>query len=565
MDYGILDFVTLIGALGFFIYGMKVMSEGIQKLAGNKMRDILSAMTSNRFFGILTGVLITALVQSSSATTVMTVSFVNAGLLSLTESIGVILGANIGTTFTSWLVTYFGFKVKISSIALPIIAVGLPMMFSSRSSLRSTSELLIGFALLFMGLDHLKAAVPNLQENPEILSFLQSYTDLGIASTLLFVVIGTILTVVVQSSSAAMALTLVMCNEGWIPFDLAVGIVLGENIGTTITANLAAIVANVHAKRAARAHFIVNIFGVVWMLIAMPFVLETIDYVMVNTPYFGGVSPYESSGQILIALSLFHTSFNVINVLVLVWFVKPIEKLVVKMVSSKSKDDVLHSLEYINTGVMGTPELSLLQARKEVAKFGTLTHKMFHYFDELFQAKEPKKIKKKISKVEKYEEITDRIEIEIADYLLKVSGGELTESSSLRIRSMLSVINDLERIGDTLYQLSKLFEKKVNERIWFTPEQRENIGDMLQQIDTMFISTIDLLSNDYQEANIDTIVAQHKGIIDTKIALRKMHLRSIENADYNVKSGLIFADLYTNCEKISDHLLNIAEAVKGKV
>tara|TARA_Y100000782_G_scaffold115587_1_gene160882 strand:+ start:5993 stop:7681 length:1689 start_codon:yes stop_codon:yes gene_type:complete len=562
MEYGIFDVITLIGALGFFIYGMKVMSEGIQKLAGDKMRDILSAMTSNRFFGILTGLLITALVQSSSATTVMTVSFVNAGLLSLVESIGVILGANIGTTFTSWLVTYLGFKIKISVITLPIIAVGFPLMFSQRSSLKSLAELLIGFALLFMGLEHLKDAVPNLHENPEILSFLANYTNYGVFSVLIFVAIGTILTIVVQSSSAAMALTLVMCNEGWIPFDMAVGIVLGENIGTTITANLAALIANVHAKRAARAHFIVNVFGVVWMLFALPLVLRTIDDTMVS---FGKDSPYDDPHQIPLALSIFHTAFNSINVLILVWFVKPIEKLVTKMVPSKGKFDDMYTLEYISTGVMGTPELALLEARKEVAKFGRLTHKMLGFFKELFIEKEPKKINKRLAKLQKYEDITDRIEIEIADYLLKVSAGELTDVSSLRIRSMLSTINDLERIGDVIYQMSKLIERKIEDRTWFTPEQRNNMTEMLGILDQMFEEMIKILDQDYSKANIDKLIELHKSIISSKAEMRKIHLMSVEKGDYNIRSGLIYADLYTDCEKIGDFILNIAEAIKGKV
>ena len=266
MDFSLIDTLTLLGALGFFIYGMKIMSEGIQKAAGNKLRQILSAMTKNRFFGVFTGFLITALVQSSSATTVMTVSFVNAGLLSLVESAGVMMGANIGTTITAWLISIFGFKVKIASIALPIIAIGLPMMFSKKSKTKAMAEFLIGFALLFMGLDALKHSVPDLRQNPEILAFLSGFTDMGILSTLMFIGIGTIITIVLQSSSAAMALTLVMCNNGWIPFETAAAMVLGENIGTTITAELASLVGNVHAKRSARIHSMFNIIGVTWMI-----------------------------------------------------------------------------------------------------------------------------------------------------------------------------------------------------------------------------------------------------------------------------------------------------------
>jgi len=300
MKFEVLEILNLIGALGFFIYGMKVMSEGIQKVAGSKMRSILSSMTSNRVKGVFTGFAITSLVQSSSATTVLVVSFVNAGLLSLTESIGVIMGANIGTTITAWLISIVGFKVKIATYALPIIALGFPLMFFNKEKLRSWGEVIVGFALLFLGLAYLKDSVPDLKSNPEILEVLSRYTDLGFLSTLIFVGIGTLVTLIVQSSSAAMALTLVMANNGWIPFELAAAMVLGENIGTTVTANLAALIANVHAKRAALAHFIFNIFGVIWIIILLNPALRFIDYYIVSS---GGSSPYSTATSIPIALS----------------------------------------------------------------------------------------------------------------------------------------------------------------------------------------------------------------------------------------------------------------------
>ncbi|MBT6169760.1 MAG: Na/Pi cotransporter family protein, partial [Flavobacteriaceae bacterium] len=378
MKFGIIEFLTLIGALGFFIYGMKVMSDGIQKVAGSKMRSILSKMTSNRFLGITTGFILTALLQSSSATTVMIVSFVNAGLLSLVESIGVIMGANIGTTITAWLISLLGFKVKISSVALPIIAIGFPMMFSSKSNIKAWAEILIGFALLFMGLDALKGSVPNLKENAEFLSFLSNYANMGILSTLIFIGVGTILTLVVQSSSAAMALTLVMCYEGYIPFELAAAMVLGENIGTTITANLAALVGNVHAKRAARAHFIFNIFGVIWMIFALQFFIRVIDsYMMSNMD----LSPLNSVGESIsvpIGLSIFHTTFNVLNVIFLVWFVPLISRTVIRMQPSKGEIDEEFHLEHIGGGLMQTAELSVLEAKKEVIKFGEITTRLFN-------------------------------------------------------------------------------------------------------------------------------------------------------------------------------------------
>ncbi|MBN4062394.1 Na/Pi cotransporter family protein, partial [Bacteroidales bacterium AH-315-I05] len=552
----------LIGALGFFIYGMKVMSEGIQKVAGQKMRQILAAMTSNRFFGVFTGFLITCLLQSSSATTVMTVSFVNAGLLSLTQSIGVIMGANIGTTITGWLISIFGFKVKIAAIALPIIAVAVPMMFSSRSSFKSWAEFLIGFALLFLGLNELKNSVPDLKNNPEVLAFLSGYADMGMLSLLMFVGIGTLLTVIVQSSSAAMALTLVMCNEGWVPFDIAAGMILGENIGTTITANLAALVANVHAKRAARAHLIFNIFGVVWMLFSFRWFINGIDSYMTSTH---GISPMEDAEAVPIALSLFHTTFNILNVLLLVWFVKPIEKAVIKMVPSKGDVDEQFHLDYISTGMMGTPELSLLEAKKEVEKFGRIDKKMLGFVKQLLQTTEKKEANQLFIRIKKYEDITDRMEVEIADYLLKVSEQELSKNASLRVRSYLSIIADLERTGDILYQMSKNIERKLDEKTWFTPEQRNNLLDMFSLLEKAFDTMLENLNSDFDQVSIEKANLLEAEINKRRNELRKQHFMSMEKGDYNIKSGLIYTDLFSSCEKVGDQVINVTEAVCGEI
>ncbi|RZW45893.1 MAG: Na/Pi cotransporter family protein, partial [Flavobacteriaceae bacterium] len=333
MQYGLYDILQLLGALGLFLFGMKVMSDALLKLAGNKMRSILARMTSNRIFGISTGFLITSVIQSSSATTLMVVSFSNASLLTLTEAISVIMGANIGTTITAWLITILGFKVSMSAIALPLVGFGFTFTFTKKENLKDIGEFIIGFAVLFIGIQFLKDAMPNINENPEILQFLKQYTNLGFWSVLLFLMIGTILTVVIQSSSATMALTLIMTAEGWIPFELAAAMVLGENIGTTITANLAAIVANYHAKRTARAHLIFNLLGVLWVLIVFyPF----LKLVSLLAEYFGSESPYVSAAAIPVAISLFHTTFNILNTFLLVWFVKPIAKLVEKIVPEVS-------------------------------------------------------------------------------------------------------------------------------------------------------------------------------------------------------------------------------------
>ncbi|HCT53256.1 MAG TPA: Na/Pi cotransporter [Balneola sp.] len=561
MEFGLLGFLNLMGSLGFFIYGMKVMSEGIQKVAGTKMRQILRSMTSNRFKGVLTGFALTALVQSSSATTVLVVSFVNAGLLALVESIGVIMGANIGTTITAWLISIIGFKVKISSYALPIIAIGFPLLFMSKSKTKSWAEVLIGFALLFIGLSYLKESVPDLKANPEILEFLSQYTDLGFLSTLLFVGIGTVLTVTVQSSSAAMALTLVMANNGWIPFDLAAAMVLGENIGTTITANLAALVANIHAKRAAAAHFIFNVFGVIWIIIMMPFFLDFIDAYMTSNY---DASPFNDPESIPIALSIFHTAFNIINTLLLLGFVGFIAKTVIRMIPSKGEDDEEFHLEYIGTGMMQTAELSLEEATKETAKFGEITARMSEFLRELVETDKPKRQKKLLKKIKKYEEITDRIDDELASYLMKVSEGSLSDESTRKVSHLLNISNNLETIGDIFYQMSRDLEKFFEGDIIFNSEQKGGVLSILDEIDKAFEIMNTNLNEDYDKVAIEPAYEQENKINKQKKTLQKKHTKRIETKMYNINSDSVYKDLFFACEKIGDHIINVSEAVTGQ-
>ncbi len=561
MTYNFFDALTLLGALGFFIYGMKVMSEGIQKVAGSKMRQILGAMTSNRFKGVFTGFLLTALVQSSSATTVMVVSFVNAGLLNLTESIGVIMGANIGTTVTAWIISLIGLEVNISTYALPIIAIGAPLLFASKSKPRAWGEVLIGFALLFMGLSSLKEAVPDLRSNPEILEFLQYYANMGYLSIFLFVAIGTIVTLIVQSSSAAMAITLVMAHQGWIPFELAAAMVLGENIGTTITANLAALIANVHAKRAARAHFIFNISGVIWMLILfLPFI-NGIDSYMKSTI---DSSPLTEATAIPIGLSIFHTLFNIINTAVMIWFVPQIAKLVTKMVPSKGDDEEFH-LEFIGVNIMPTPEISILEARKEIAKFAKITTKMSDFTRVLISKKQHKSRKKMMDKIKRYEEITDRMEVEIATFLVKVAEGNISERSSFRIRALLSNINDMERIGDIFYQISLTIERQLDSDHWFSDEQISNLlkiyGLLDEALDIMRLN----LNSDYSKVTITDALSKEREINATRNELRRDYLKKVEKGEYHVKDALHYIELVGACEKVGDHVINVSEGITGQI
>ena len=556
--------LELVGALGFFIYGMKEMSDGIQKVAGSKMREILRVMTSNRFLGVFTGFLVTALVQSSSASTVMVVSFVNAGLLSLVESIGVIMGANIGTTITAWLISILGFKVKISALALPIIAIGFPMMFSSRTVFKSWAQVLIGFALLFMGLDALKHAVPDLKSNPEILAFLSNYADMGYFSTLIFIAVGTILTLVVQSSSAAMALTLVMCFEGWIPFELAAAMVLGENIGTTITANLAALVGNVHAKRAAGAHFVFNIFGVIWMFIAFPFFLQGIGYYM-NT--YMGMHPFAADAlydpeHIPIALSIFHSSFNILNVVLLIGLVPFIARTVERLIKSKG-DDEDFTLEFIGRGLVQTPEISLAEAENEIYKFGKLNIKGVQKISDLIEETEAKKQKKLLEKIKEYEDHTDLIELKVAEFLMELSRNPLSTESSRKVQSYLSVVNHMESIGDIYYQMSKSIERKIDKKIWFEESHREALREMKSLVDKSMELMMGNLKLAPTEISLDEAIEVESLINSNRDKFRSKNFKNIEKDKVSLDAGLIYMDLISGYEKIADNVIHISQALRG--
>ncbi|MBT3646907.1 MAG: Na/Pi cotransporter family protein [Flavobacteriales bacterium] len=563
MNFSLFDALVLLGSLGFFIYGMKVMSEGIQKAAGQRLRQILGAMTKNRFFGVLTGFFITSLVQSSSATTVMTVSFVNAGLLTLVQSAGVMMGANIGTTITAWIVSYFGFKFNIVAVSLPIIAAGLPMMLLGRPKMRSWGEFLVGFALLFMGLDALKHSVPDLKDNPEILGFLTQFADGGLLTSILFVFIGALVTIIVQSSSAAMALTLVMCHNGWIPFPVAAAMVLGENIGTTITAELASLVGNVHAKRSARIHSMFNIIGVTWMVLLLPFALDMISWF--SESIMGNSSPYENSESIPFALSYFHTFFNLTNVLLLIWFVPHLVKVAIKSVPSKGDDDEESHLNFIGAGLMGTSELSILEAQKEVHKFGEISIRHIGMVKDLLTEKDKKKRKKLTKRIRKYEEISDRIEVEITEYLTKVASGRLSDKSSSLVRTMLSIINDLERVGDICYQMSIGIGRKHENKIWFTTEQRQQLLELFDLVEFAMNKMNENLEEEYDKIDLQDALKNEDAINIKRDEIRKDHFQRLENGEYDYQNGMIYNDLFSSMEKVGDHVINVNEAIAGKV
>lgn len=565
------EIFKLVGALGLFIYGMMVMSDGIQKLAGNRMRSILGSITSNRFKGIFTGFLTTTLIQSSSATTVMIVSFVNAGLLTLRQAIGVIMGANIGTTMTAWLLVLFGFsKFSLGNYVFPILAIGVPLLFVKRDNFKNLGEFLVGFGLLFLGLGGMKDAVDglNLGQNDSFLAMVSFLKEQGYLGILMLVGVGTILTVIVQSSSAAMALTLSLCGSSvGLPFEMAAAIVLGENIGTTITANLASLVGNVHAKRAARAHFIFNIFGVIWMLAVFFLFTKAIGSLMSHTQWgspftVGGIEPSEDS--IRYSLSAFHTAFNIINTLVLVWFVSLIERTVIKLTPSKGDDDEIYKLEYIGSGLMNTPELSVLEAKKEVVKFTEVLLKMHHRVVKLINTTKKKEQTSLVEKINYYEEITDRMHLEINNFLTKLSNNEVTDKTSEQIRGLLSAVNDLESIGDIYYSMTLQLEKKSMDNVWFDQKQRDNINGYFEQLEEAYQEMIKNLEADSSKLDITKAAELEKGINNTRNKLRKKHLKSIEKQEYNYRSGLIYNSLFSGVEKIGDFIINVSESVAGK-
>jgi phosphate:Na+ symporter len=579
MKFSFLDLLEIIGSLGFFIYGMKVMSEGLQKAAGEKLRYILGSMTKNRYLGVLSGFLITALVQSSSATTVMTVSFVNAGLLSLVQSAGIMMGANIGTTITAWLVSTFGFKVSIAKIALPIIAFAFPLMFMNYKKSKYWGEFLIGFALLFMGLGFLKASVPDIKSNPELLVFLQSFTHWGYGSYLLFIGIGTLLTIIVQSSSASMTITLVLVAKGWITFDIAAAMVLGENIGTTITAELASVIGNVYAKRSARIHSLFNIIGVTWMLLIFPLFIKLVSWTTMQMGLDAPTTIYTANElanldptalenreeSVTFGLSIFHTLFNLTNVMALIGFAPWLVKIATKTVKSKSEEDEEFRLEYINTGAIKTPELALMEVKSELVVFSEVTQKMVELIGNMYTETKRSKIEKILKKIKKKEDNTDRLEIEIADYLSKVTEIELSSSESLRVRSMLSIVHDLERVGDILFQVGIELDKKSEQGNWFTPEQRDGLMAMTLKVGESITIMQTNLNSMWDKVDITAAVNKENEINAMKKKLRKTHLTSIENRDYNIKSGLIYSNLYTLLERAADHVMNVNEAIKGQV
>jgi len=604
MNYSILDFLGLLGAVGLFLYGMKVMSEGLQKAAGDRLRNILSAMTRNRFTGTITGFFITALIQSSSASTVMVVSFVNAGLMTLAQSMAVIMGANVGTTATAWIIALFGFKVDISAFALPLIGLAVPLLFSKQGRTKSIGEFTIGFAFLFMGLDMISKYVPDLQNNPEMFNFLQHYTSMGFGSVLIFTLVGMVLTIIIQSSSATFAITLIMCSKGWVTFDLACALVLGSNIGTTITPLLASMSGNVAAKRTAMGHLLFNLLGTVWTLaVFFPFIdlnswiteeigqgNPTALYTYVNDLQANNPDIYNQvlsgslptdSGDILrhrtiisqmqvsvsFGLSIFHTVFNLINLSIMIWLTGVYVKIVEWLVPARHHGDDEFQLKFISAGILSASELNISQAEKEMHVFAERVGRMLPMARDLVHTKAGSDdFNKNYSRLEKYEEISDRMELEIANYLNRCSEGRLSNESKRRIGAMLGIDSEIESIADSLLGVGKILLRKQQSNVHFNEEIYKNIDLMFSYVDNAMTAMLKVLS-DMEKVDEHDIISSYnreREINNLRNQLRTANVENINNGHYEYQSGIYYMDIVSTLEKTGDYIINVIDTIRDE-
>ena len=567
----ILQVFTLLGALGMFLYGMNLMSSGLQKAAGDKLRGFLSAMTSNPLKGVMTGLGITTIIQSSSATTVMVVSFVNAGLLTLTQAIGVIMGANIGTTVTAWMVSWLGFKADISILAVPLMLFGFLFSNSKKDKRKNIGELIVGFCLLFLGLSFMKNAVPDLRQTPEVLEFVTAWAAHGFGSVLLFLLFGTILTLVLQSSSATMAITLIMLSMGWIPFEMACAMVLGENIGTTITANIAASIGNTQAKRAAMSHTIFNVFGVIWALILFKPFLRLVGSIIENlfglpnptAENFAVADPASAeSTAVLYGLSMLHTLFNVINALLMIWFTGWIAKAVSWIIPTpENQEKEVFKLKYISAGPLATPELSVEQAFDEIIHFAQISKNGAAYAQEAVNVSTTDKFETLREKLVKYEEISDRIEYEIAAFLNGVSAGEISESTSIKIKAMYKIIGELESLGDSGETISRILSRKNIHKKEFDAEAIKNLNIMADAVTVAYDVMIANLNAAHKGelVNITNAYNAEDRINTLRNNFRDAVIEDIDNGNKNYQTSVYYMDIMNEYERMGDFMINISQ------
>lgn len=552
-------FLKIIGSLALLIYGMKVMSEALQKMAGSQLRHILGAMTTNRFTGMLTGTFITCAVQSSSATTVMTVSFVNAGLLTLAQAISVIMGANIGTTLTAWIMS-LGFSVNLIDFVFPAFIVGLVLIYTRRH--RYIGDFLFGIAFMFFSLVLLSQAGNELQldNNPELVEFFKSFDTGSYLTIIAFLLIGTVITCIVQSSAAVMAITILLCSTGVLPIYLGIALVMGENIGTTVTANLAALGANTQARRAALAHLMFNVFGVIWVLVFFyPFVnmvCSIVDY----DPTAGNAAPQKLS----IVLAMFHTMFNVCNTFILIWFIPQMEKVVCKMIKPSRRDeDEDFRLRFISSGIMQTPELSVLEARKEITSFAERIQRMFSMVRDLLETNNDADFAKLFARIEKYETISDNMEIEIAKYLDNVSNAHLSDETKGKIRAMLREISEIESIGDSCYNIARTINRKIKGKEDFTEEQYQHLHQMFSLTNDSLTQMNVIVSGRKDNLDVNRSFNIENEINNYRTQLKSQNINDVNDHKYTYAIGTMYMDIISECEKLADYVVNVVEVRMG--
>ncbi len=558
-DYAII-FMKIMGSLALLIYGMKVMSEALQKMAGSQLRHILGAMTTNRFTGMLTGTFITCAVQSSSATTVMTVSFVNAGLLTLAQAISVIMGANIGTTLTAWIMS-LGFNVDLTLVIFPAFFIGIILIYNKKR--RYIGDFLFGIAFLFFALVLLSSGGKDLdlEHNPDAIKFFSSFDTSSHLTIIVFLLIGTVITCIVQSSAAVMAITILLCSTGVLPIYLGIALVMGENIGTTATANLAALGANTQARRAAFAHLLFNVFGVFWVMCLfypfVNFVCGLVGYDPVNDKSTAA----ERAATLPIVLAMFHTCFNVCNTALLIWFIPQMERVVCWIIKSKAnKEEDDFRLRFIHSGIMKTPELSVLEASKEIHSYAERTHRMFGMVRDLLTTKDDDAFEKLYERIEKYEGISDNMEVEIAKYLDQVSDAHLSDDTKEKVRDMLREITEIESIGDSCFNIARTISRLRSSKEEFTENQYDNIKQMFELTDDALSQMSVVLIKYKREVDVNRTFAIESDINNYRAQLRTQNINDINEHKYSYTAGTLYMDIIQECEKLGDYIVNVVEA-----
>lgn len=564
MGTTLLEILEWLGSLAIFLYGMKMMSEALLKIAGPSMKSILVAIRSNRVVGLFTGLIVTMIVQSSSATIVMLVSAVNAGLITLGESIGVIMGANIGTTVTGWIIAVLGFNIDIWFLVLPFIGISMPFVFSKINKRHSWGEFILGFSLVFMGVHFLKISIPYAASLPSIASFVDQYCQYGILSIIIFLVIGAFITTLVKSSSATMAFTIVLCMHNWIPFELGAAMIIGENIGTTITANIAALVGNVSARRAAMVHFLFNFFGAIIAVILFSPFISLIDHITIGML---DCSPLTDSTAVPIALATLHTLFNIINSILFIGFTPIIERIATRLRRAKKTEEEEFHLQYITTGLLSTSELSLIQAKKEISFFATHTQKMFSFVRQLAFDEDMSEAKfgKLYSKIESYERISDSVELEIANYLTKVNQGRLSDSGRMRAKSMIKLVGELESIGDCNFTMARLLNKMREQKSKRTQIVNDDLMLMFNMVDEAFDTMLANLDRLDFNANVEKAQEIETQINRYRDQVKSENFENIKLDKYSYEQGVSFMDIIQECENLGNNILNVSEILSEAV